>query len=384
MSEKPRLLCVDDEPDLLSSITLNLRRHYAVTTAESGSEALALFDAAGDTAPFDVVLSDMRMPGMNGAELLTTLRHRYPDLPRLLLSGQSDLDSALAAINDAKVFRFLTKPCPPETIIESLDEALDQARLRTVERDLLDHTLNGTVSLLTDVLGLVSAGAYSRTMRLNHIVHGLCAALDRPVPWDLDLATMLSQIGVVVLPPGEEDDEAIGDIDRRHIEVACELLGNVPRMESVADIISRQLDPAPACPSHDPEDWSSDDLSREILRVAVLFDRLVANGQTRIQACQTLAASDTPPPAFLRDALSRLPASTETMVEVAATVNQLIAGMELTGDLLLANGSKLAGTGTTLTSALIGRIRAFAAGVGVAEPIHVLAPSSAAAKLAGR
>ena len=381
MSEKPRLLCVDDEPDLLSSIKLNLRKRYAVTTAESGSEALALFDAAGDAVPFDLVLSDMRMPEMNGAELLSTLRLRYPDVPRLLLSGQSDLDSALAAINDAKVFRFLTKPCPPETIIESLDEALDQARLRTVERDLLDHTLNGTVALLTDVLGLVSPGAYSRTMRLKEIVRGLCAALDRPVPWDLDLATMLSQIGVVVLPPGHDE---IGDIDRRHTEVARELLGHVPRMESVADMIGQQLDPGPRCASHDPEDWSSDDLSREILRVAVQFDRLVTNGQTRTQARKTLTVSEMPPPAFLRDALGRVQASAETMVEVAATVDQLAAGMELTGDLWLANGSKLSGAGTTLTSALIGRIRAFAASVGVAEPIHVLAPSSAAAKVAKR
>ncbi|MDH3302275.1 MAG: response regulator [Acidimicrobiia bacterium] len=383
MSDKPRLLCVDDEPDLLSGLTLNLRKRFAVTTAESGGEALALFDAAGDISPFDVVLSDMRMPEMNGAELLTTLRLRYPDMPRLLLSGQSDLDSALAAINDAKVFRFLTKPCPPETIIESLDEALEQARLRTVERDLLDHTLKGTVSLLTDVLGLVSAGAYSRTMRLKDIVRGLCFALDRPVPWDLDLATMLSQIGVVVLPPGH-DDEQVGDIDHRHAELACELLSNVPRMETVVDMIGRQLDPGPCCTGHDPADWSSEDLSREILRVAVLFDRLVANGQTRAEAHKTLKTGGTPPPAFLLDALSRVRPSTETMVEVAATVDQLAAGMELTGDLWLANGSKLARAGTTLTSALIGRIRAFADSVGVTEPVHVLAPSSAATMVARR
>jgi len=383
MSEKPRLLCVDDEPDLLTSVKLNLRKRYAVTTAESGSEALALFDTAGDTAPFDAVLSDMRMPEMTGAELLTILRRRYPDVPRLLLSGQSDLDSAIAAINDAKVFRFLTKPCPPETIIESLDEALEQARLRTVERDLLDHTLNGTVSLLTDVLGLVSAGAYSRTMRLKDIVHGLCVALDRPVPWDLDLATMLSQIGVVVLPPGQ-GDEPVGDIDTRHTQLARELLGNVPRMGPVADMIGHQLDPGPRCTSNDVEDWSNDDLNREILRVAVQFDRLVANGQTRTEARRTLSTSETPPPAFLLGALNRLSTTTEAMVEVAATVDQLGAGMELSADLRLANGSKLAGAGTVLTSTLLVRIRAFAAGSGVAEPIHVLAPSSAAARVARR
>ncbi|MGB5756401.1 MAG: response regulator [Acidimicrobiales bacterium] len=380
MRGKPRLLCVDDEPELLNSIKLNLRKRYAISTAESGTEALAMFEAGGDEVPFDVVLSDMRMPQMSGAELLTTIRHRYPDVPGLLLSGQSDLDSAIAAINDAKVFRFLTKPCPPELIIESVDEALEQARLRTVERDLLQHTLNGTVSMLTDVLGLVSAGAYSRTMRLKDVVQRICAALDRPVPWDLDLATMLSQIGFVVLPAGS-DDGSPGAVGSRHVEVAVELLENVPRMEPVAELIRHQLDPEPAPHGDAAENWSDDDLNREILRVAVLFDTLVANGQSRTAARRTLAVSSSPPPAFLLEALSSIRMPVESMVELATSVNQLAAGMELTADVNLDSGAKLAGTGTTLTSALIGRIRAFAATSGVAEPIHVLAPASAAAKV---
>jgi CheY-like chemotaxis protein len=383
MSDLPRLLCVDDEPDLLSSIKLNLRKRYMVTTAQSGHEALELFEAGGETPPFDVVMSDMRMPQMTGAELLTALRHRYPDVPRLLLSGQSDLDSAIAAINDAKIFRFLTKPCRPEAIIESVDEALEQARLRSVERDLLENTLSGTVSMLTDVLGLVSAGAYSRTMRLRNIVYGICGALGRPVPWDLDLATMLSQIGFVVLPTGL-DDTAMGGIDARHAELAGELLQNVPRMEPVADIIRHQLDPEPGLHGDEVEGWPDDALHREILRVAVLFDGLVADGQSYAQAQKAIAAGNAPPPAFLLSALKELRISSESMVEVATTVDQLVAGMELTADLRLTSGSKLVGTGTTLTSALIERIRAFATSTGVAEPIHVLAPTSAAAKATRR
>ena len=378
MTDKPRLLCVDDEPELLASIKLNLRKHYVVTTAESGPEALSLFDECGDEAgPFDVVLSDMRMPQMTGAQLLTELRQRYPDIPRLLLSGQSDLDSAIAAINDAKIFRFLTKPCPPELIIESLDEAVEHARLRTIEQDLLDKTLNGTVSMLTEVLGLVSAGAYSRTLRLKETVVGLCAALDRPVPWDLELATMLSQIGFVVLPV---EDDSSADLQPRHAELAAELLENVPRMETVAAMIRHQLDSAPAHDELALTSWPDDHLNIEILRTSVHFDALVASGLSWSKARNALREVAGAPPKFILDALGKVKTSGDSMVEITTTVGRLAAGMELTADVTLTTGPKLAAAGTILTSALIGRINAFATSTGVNEPLSVLAPASSVAK----
>lgn len=377
MSTKPRLLCVDDEPELLEGIKLNLRKRFHITTAGSGPEALLLFDEAeeaGGGPPFDVVLSDMRMPAMTGAELLTALRERHPEVPRLLLSGQSDLDSAIAAINDAKIFRFLTKPCPPDVLIESLDEALEQARLRTIERDLLDRTLSGTVSMLTEVLGLVSAGAYSRTMRLRTTVRGICEGLDRPVAWDLDLAAMLSQIGFVVMPAGDNARE--GGPDAQHAELAADLIGNIPRLETVADMIASQVRPAPIRSDTDLATWTDAELSAEILRVAVQYDGLVAGGRPRPAARDAIQKSADPPPPALVAALSSVRADTEAMVELTVTVDQLAAGMTLNADVLLADGPKLAGAGTALTSALIGRIRAFAASAGVIEPICVLAPAT--------
>ena len=118
-----RVLFVDDEPNILDSIRRQLRKSYDIVTATSGIEALALLKATG---PVALVISDMRMPGMNGAELLTTIRDDYPETVRMILSGQADLESTIAAINDGHVFRFLTKPCHEEGLRRAVNAGLEQ------------------------------------------------------------------------------------------------------------------------------------------------------------------------------------------------------------------------------------------------------------------
>lgn len=375
---RPRVLFVDDEPQLLESVKLAVRKQYRVTTAESGQEALNLFAASSDAKPFDCVVSDMRMPEMNGARLLTTLKQTYPDVPRLLLSGQSDFESALEAINDAKIFRFLTKPCSRDVLVESINEALEQARLRETERELLDNTLSGTVSMLTEVLGLISSSAYSRTVRLHETVSGICAALGRPIPWDLNLATNLSQIGFVVMPSTGGGAPAL---DSQHVEIARDLLGKIARMETVADMVSHQLDPAPSLNAPDVADWPAHALNTEILRVAVAFDALIVSGLSRTAAADALYNRENGPPKFLATALKTFNPQSKAMIEVAATVAQLAPGMRLTANIKTTGGPKLVSADTILTSALIGRIKAFAKNNGVVEPISVLVPVGAVAKL---
>ncbi|MFQ5556702.1 MAG: response regulator [Acidimicrobiales bacterium] len=376
MTAKPRLLCVDDEPELLDSLRLVLRKSYDVSVAESGPHALTLLDSArsdGADPPFAVVVSDMRMPLMSGAEFLARVLERFPEMPRILLSGQSDLNAAISAINDAKVFRFLTKPCPPELLIETIEEALEQARLRRVERELLDQTLSGTVTMLTEVLGLVSAGAYSRAIRVDKIVNGLCHALGRGIDWDLGLAAKLSQVGCVVVP---DVDAGAGGIDSRHAVVASELLAQIPRLEPVAHMIRHQLDEGPSVTAKRRSEYTDAELNAEILRVAIRFDQLTAAGATRQAARKAIASMASPPPSFLLEALRELKPGTDSMVELRTTVNQLAAGMQLTSDVTACNGPKLASTGMILTPVLISRIRTFASSHGVVEPITALAPVS--------
>lgn len=133
-----RILCVDDEPHILEAFQRQFREQFAIETAVGGERALA---AIAEHGPFAVVVSDLRMPDMDGIRLLSTIRERAPETVRILLTGYADLQAAIEAVNAGHIFRFLTKPCPSETLAKALEAGLAQYRLITAEKALLEQTL---------------------------------------------------------------------------------------------------------------------------------------------------------------------------------------------------------------------------------------------------
>lgn len=122
-AQKPTVLFVDDEERILRSLKMLFRTHYDVLTAGSGAEALELLKLH----PVQVIVSDQRMPGMLGAELLTCVKDRHPDTLRLLLTGYSDLTATIDSINEAEVFRYVQKPWHADDIRRTLAEAVEIA-----------------------------------------------------------------------------------------------------------------------------------------------------------------------------------------------------------------------------------------------------------------
>ena len=118
---RARVLCVDDEPLLLEGLARCLRRHFEVVTVSSGAEALV---ALGESPPFAVIVSDMRMPDMNGAELLAAARRLAPATVRIMLSGYTDTDELQLAVTESGVFRFLAKPCAADELRRHLADAV--------------------------------------------------------------------------------------------------------------------------------------------------------------------------------------------------------------------------------------------------------------------
>jgi CheY-like chemotaxis protein len=373
-----RVLLVDDEPRLLDGLRRSLRGRYAISTATSGPEALtALSDSAAEGTPFAVVLSDMMMPGMSGAEFLAEARQVTPDAVLMILSGQADLTSTITAVNNANLFRFLTKPIESSDLITALDAALRQHELITGERELLQNTLTGAIDVLTDVLSMASPGASQRTERVRTVVRAAAEMLFLQDDWRLPVAAMLSHIGCIAVPgqvldrvdAGHDLEPAEREMWRSHPAVGQRLLERIPRLEEVARWVGSQ----PTSQSAADADGEPDpDVSGNLLpTVAALLLHYDAGIAPR-DASRRLAHSGCYPTAVLEAVLAAVGHTVPRGVPVEMRVNGLRPGMVIDEDVQTSGGLVLVRQGERTTEVLIARLTNFAATVGVQEPFRVL------------
>lgn len=239
----PRVLCVDDETRVVEGLALHLRKDYQVVTAQSGAEALKLLKELGGAA---VVVSDMRMPGMDGSLLLQQVMRFHPDTTRILLTGEPGRDAAVAAVNKAHIFRFLTKPCPPDELRTAVEAGVMQHRLVTAERSILKETLLGCIKALVDVLAITNPVAFGRASRVKRLTMEFAETCGYKDYWQLEAAAMLSQIGYLSLPTalveklyyGEQltpEEKTLAD---GVPDVVSSLLENIPRLDPVIQILT--------------------------------------------------------------------------------------------------------------------------------------------------
>lgn len=372
IANKPRVLCIDDEPAVLFGLQHVLRRSFQLTTAPGGSAAL---EVMAESEPFEVIVSDMRMPAMNGATFLRLAREQAPESVRILLTGQADVDSAVGAVNEGGIFRFLLKPCPPLELIRTLTDASDIYRLRRVERDLLETTLRGAVEALAEILALTNPLAFGRASRSRTRAVRLAEALAVPDRWQIDVAATLSQIGLATLPietveslycgrPLTSKEQAmVADVPA----AAKRLLGHIPRLETVTDMILRHApDPAPNADLDDPTEFGA-----AILRVVLDYDSLMSRGATSREALVTLRKSvHRYPPAIVSEFTAICDNAHDAREVLAVTLGSLVRGMVLAQDVSSATGALLIAKGYRVTASLLERLRNLRPGY-VQEPLHV-------------
>lgn len=380
-SEKSeRILCVDDEPNVLEGLGLHLRRRYDVVTATSGKAALELLAKSREVA---VIVSDMRMPGMDGATFLRESRLVAPDATRVLLSGHADVDSAVAAVNEGQIFRFLTKPCPPPQLLSAIEAGVEQHRLVTAERILLEQTLHGSIEALTAVLALTSPMAFGRAELLKRLASDLAIKRELPDRWQVEVAAMLSQLACVSLPaetaekvyygqPLTEQEQAMVS---QLPAVTEKLLAHIPRLEAVREILALA-----ARPRRPPvaEGGLQTTVARasEILRVAIDFDALLCRGTATDVAIGVLRGRTNGYDAEVLAALAQIKAGGAAHAEVRELPLALLrVGMVVAEDLRMTSGTLLATKGYEITSSFVERARNFRSG-SVNEPVRVFVPRS--------
>ena len=240
-----KILCVDDEENVLTGLQRTLRKQFPIDIAVGGAAGLQRLERDG---PYAVVMADMQMPEMNGIEFLKKAQAAAPDTVRLMLTGNADQKTAVDAVNDGHVFRFLTKPCEPPALTSALEAALRQYRLITAERELLENTLGGAVQVLTEILSATDPATFQRSQRLKEYVQAFGQASSMKTVWELELAAMLSQIGRVTIPATLLAKERAGlsltgpemDVLNRVPEVGARLLEKIPRLENVVAFVRYQ------------------------------------------------------------------------------------------------------------------------------------------------
>lgn len=368
MALKPNILCVDDEPAVAEGLQATLRRHFTVTSALSGLEGLE----ALRTKQFDVVLSDMRMPGMSGAQFLKKVRETVPDTVRMLLTGYSDLESAMAAINEGHIFRFLTKPCPPDVLISALDDGVEQHRLIVAERELLEQTLRGCVQALTEVLALASPQAFGRATRVRKLATTLGERIGYKPLWEIEVAAMLAQLGSISLPDAVASKLFAGGMlspeEAAMVlhtpEVAAKLLDGIPRLEHIREIVANSQRPETPKPGEAPS------LGARLLRVVMDYDRFEMKGFSKADACATIRARAGSTDRDLAETLALIVGgSQQGRVIEEVTLARLRVGMVLESDVYTKNGILLVAKGHEVTVSLLTRLRNVAMTQPVAEPI---------------
>jgi response regulator RpfG family c-di-GMP phosphodiesterase len=377
---KPRVLCVDDEPNVLEGLATNIGRRYDVETATSGTQALEKLALDPKRA---VIVSDMRMPVMDGATFLAKARELAPQAVRILLTGQTDLDSAISAVNDGQIFRFLTKPCAPPTLLAAIAAAVQQHELIIAERVLLEQTLHGCIKALTDVLALTNPAAFGRATRIKQLVRELADKLNLRERWQTEIAAMLSQLGHVTLPtetaeklyfgqPLNSEEQQLAD---KLPAVTEQLLGSIPRLEAVREMLANYPKSFPSATPR-PEDLDRDVIytGTQLLKLAVEFETLESHPTSGRYALDKLnARRDHYDPRILA-ALVELRVKADQIAERKVSINELVVGMVLAADIRLPNGMLLAARGHEITIRFLERIRAFPLGT-LKDGLRVTSPA---------
>ena len=233
---------------------------------------------------------------MDGIEFLTKAQEKAPDTVRIMLTGNADQQTAVAAVNGGHVYQFLTKPCLPDQLEIALNRGIKQYELVMAERELLELTLNGSVKVLTDVLAVVEPHSFGRSQQLRELMH-LYIQHPNEHSWELELSALLAPIGSVTVPPsllnkkyaGEPLTDEEVDILEKMPEFASRLVLQIPRLETVSKIILYQHKHFDGT-GFPPDEAANDSIpiGARILKVLNDLLDLEARGDTREVALQKM------------------------------------------------------------------------------------------------
>jgi response regulator RpfG family c-di-GMP phosphodiesterase len=298
-----------------------------------------------------------------------------------MLTGYADIDMAMRAINDGSVFRLLTKPCAADTLSNMLTAAVQQYRLVTAEKELLENTLRSSIKVLTELLGLVNPQAFGRTSRIKNYVRKIAEQMELPNVWQLETAALLSQIGCVIFPESllknlynsQQLSEEESQLYKMHPGIGSSLIAGIPRMEEITEIIKYQEK------HFDGTGYPRDSLSggkipigARILKIALDFDVLEAAGIPAREALKSLKLREGYyDPQILAAIEPALCVEGEEAKSRLTVLRDLKVDMVLDEDVLSETGLVLIAKGQEVSLPMLLRLQQFAKASKIREPFRV-------------
>lgn len=377
MNEK--ILFVDDEENILAAFNRKLRGHYTIRTVNNAQEGLDILMTDG---PFAITVADLKMPKMDGIEYFKIAKKVAPDTVRILLTGHADMNTAINAINEGYIFRFLTKPCPSDLLFKTLNFALEQYRLITAERELVKSSLKQCVALMTELLSLSNPTAYNQSIRLRRIVKRINKNLNIMDGWLYELSATLSQIGRIAFPydilkktsslPNSSPD-AERNIFTSHPLIAGRLLAGVTRLDDVALIVKNQQRPYLEY-AGEINIRPNIQLGAQILKVALGYDGLIEKGNSHLQALEMLQEQADEFNQQVVLSLGQEDILTEVWDAKNLTVEELEVGMIVNEDVYTFSGERVINKTQKISFPLLDKLQILIKNDNLIEPIRVFAP----------
>ncbi len=375
-----KILFVDDDKNILSYFKRRFYKKFETLLCDDPIKGIEIVKKIKNIA---VVISDMKMPNMDGISFLKEVKKLSPNSVRVLFTGYADLDNAILAVNKGSVFKFLTKPCDDKIFEDVIQQCVKQYKLIIAEKELITGTLIGSINLLSDILSLVNPEAFGRASRIKRLVKWFVNYFKVKGSWRYEMAATLSQIGCVMVPQetlkkvyqGKELSGEERQLYEMYPSIGQSLLKNIPRLEEVAKMILYQEK------HYNGGGIPKDDIKGEqiplgsrFLKVALDFDLLENRGVSKPKIYKTMVENvGVYDPKVLKALEEYL--GEEARYEIKRLpLKDIFSGMIFGEEVRTKTGLLLISRGYEANMTVLLRLRNFAEKHGINEPIKVLIP----------
>ncbi|TAN66745.1 MAG: response regulator [Methylobacter sp.] len=274
------LLLVDDDPDVLATLTRSFRKGYKTLSANGGEAGIAFLDEQ----PVDLIICDQRMPNISGDQVLSHALQVQPEAIRILLTGYADVEALLACVNDAHIYKYVTKPWDPAELNLTVVRALESLVLKRdldMARDQLEAAYKDAVVMLCLAAEGKDQDTSSHLYRVQHYTEALALAMgvDSAEAAHMGLMSMLHDIGKLATPDAilKKPDKLTDEewvIMREHPLAGVRILGNNPFYETAREISAGHHENYDGSGYPNGVSGAYIPLSARIVKLADVFDAL--------------------------------------------------------------------------------------------------------------